>query len=478
MGEEIKRSQFTKEDFREFGNRLEKETEILARYFREGHFYFHRPKVGFELETWLVDKKLHPAPVNEEFLKIIKNPLVVHELSRFNLELNSSPYDAEGSVLSNLYNELEALWKECQWAAQKVDAEMMCIGILPTLKQEMLSMANISSSERYLALNEQIFLQRGGEPLRVKIQGKDEIEILHHNVMLEATATSLQIHINVPPPDAVRYYNAGLVLTGPMVALGANSPFLFGKDLWAETRIPVFEQAIELTRFYDQDDTPVGRVSLGSGYLQRSFFEPFEENLHRYPPLLPILFKEPPENLRHLRLHNGTIWRWNRPLIGLGKDHAHHLRIEHRVVGAGPSLRDVIANVGFFMGCIQELAHQAEAPEDHLDFSHVRSNLYLAAQKGLEARIRWLDGKEVSVKQLLLEVLVPMAKKGLQALHVSDEDIKNYIEGIIFPRVQSGQNGAAWLRKAKDKFGGNFAEVTAAYLEHQRIGDPVHLWSL
>ena len=360
MGEEIKSSHFSREDFREFGDRLEKETDILADYFREGHFYFHRPKVGFELETWLVNKHLHPAPINEEFLNEMKNPLVVHELSRFNLELNSSPYDTEGPVLSHLYKELSALWKECQWAAKKFDAEMMCIGILPTLKQEMLSMANISSSKRYLALNEQIFSQRGGEPLRVSIQGRDKIEFVHPNVMLEAAATSLQIHINVPPPDAVRFYNAGLILTAPMVALGANSPFLFGKDLWAETRIPVFEQAVELTKFYNHDDSPVGRVSLGSGYLERSFMEPFEENLHRYPPLLPILFEEPPENLRHLRLHNGTIWRWNRPLIGLGKEKAHHLRIEHRVVGAGPSLPDIVANVGFFMGCIQELAHQLD----------------------------------------------------------------------------------------------------------------------
>jgi hypothetical protein len=62
-------------------------------------------------------------------------------------------------------------------------------------------------------------------------------------------------------------------------------------------------------------------------YARESILECFEANRTRYPVLLPAVMDEPPESLAHLRLHNGTIWRWNRPLIGFDEQ-------GHRIAGS------------------------------------------------------------------------------------------------------------------------------------------------
>lgn len=478
MGEEIGYRRFTERDFHAFAEKLGQETELLIKWLDGNSSASADPAVGFELETWLIDKNFQAAPVNEPFLKTLKNPAVVHELSRFNVELNSSPLPLRGGIFSKLQKELEGLWRECQSAAEKLQAEMIMIGILPTLRPDMLTLKNMSVSQRYAALNEQILKQREGRPLQLDIQGPDRLKISHDNVMLESTATSLQIHVNVPPAKAADFYNTALILSAPMVALTANSPCLFQKRLWDETRIPVFEQAVQLNEFPDKENFPVGRVTLGSGFLRESFAEIFRENLEKYPTLLPILFSDSPEQLKHLRLHNGTIWRWNRPLIGDPTAEAYPLRLEHRVAAAGPSIPDVLANVAFFSGLIYAMSLQDPPPATKLTFHHARENFYRAAQHGFNAEVIWLGGKKGKIRDLLLQELIPLAAGGLERLNVAPHDIRHFIAGVVKNRVEKGLNGATWQRKFLEKNKNDFLALTQAYVNQQRGGRPVHEWSL
>ena len=260
-----------------------------------------------------MDKNYQPAPLNEAFLENVADPFVVPELSKFNFEINSTPHCIEGNILSHLEAELSLNWKKCAAHAEDLDANILAIGILPTIQDEMLTLENMSSLKRYVGLNRQVIRLRKGKPLELKIEGKDFLNIQHHDVMLEAAATSLQIHCQVNTDEAVRHYNLSQILSAPMVAVAANSPYLFGKDLWDETRIPTFEQSVSVASFPDCHGQTIGRVTFGTGYARQSILEPFLENLDGFPVLLPMVLDDDPSWLSHLRLQNGTIWRWTRP---------------------------------------------------------------------------------------------------------------------------------------------------------------------
>ena len=198
--------------------------------------------------------------------------------------------------------------------------------------------------------------------------------------MLEAATTSLQLHLQIPPDQAARYYNAAIILSGPMVAATSNSPYLFGKHLWEETRIPLFEQSVSIGSHKNSKTVNFKRVSLGTGFATTSLLECFLENRDHFPVVLPVKYDEPPENLAHLRLHNGTIWRWNRPLIGFDSEGQPHLRIEHRAIPAGPSIIDTVANAAFFTGMMANLVDSTTPPEQNLSFAQTQKNFYEAAQ--------------------------------------------------------------------------------------------------
>ena len=263
----------------------------------------------------------------------------------------------------------------------------MLIGTLPTIREEDLTLDNISPLNRYYALNAEVLRRRGGTPLRIDIDGRDRLVSEHYDVMMEAATTSFQIHLKTPARLAHRFYNASVAASGPILAACGNAPFLFGRTLWEETRIPLFEQAVVVPG--------PARVSLGSGYAQASCLELFEENLRDYSALLPIAFDEPPEKLRHLRLHNGVIWRWNRPLIGFDDGNAPHFRIEHRILPAGPSLVDMIANAALYLGLARHLALGSASGDGGLPFEAARANFYAAARDGLDARLRWPGAGEI-----------------------------------------------------------------------------------
>ncbi len=372
MGQEIEETQFTPDDFVEYAERLRRETELLGEWFREGSFSRRARMGGFELEAWLVDSQSRPAPVNKEFLRRLDNPMVVPELALFNVELNDHPQHLWGSALSRFEASLGATWQQCCGVAAELDSHLVMIGILPTVRESELNPANMSDQKRYRALNEQVLRLREDRPLELDIHGREHLKTAHHSVMLEAATTSFQLHLKVHPALAKRAYNAAIILSAPMVAATANSPYLFGHDLWDETRVPLFEQSVSVGGFAGASHGPLRRVSFGSGYVRESLFECFVENEQHFPILLPTQFHDGVEQMSHLRLHNGTIWRWNRPLIGFDYDGIPHLRIEHRVVPGGPTIADVIANAALFFGLMQSLMSQQEAPELQLDFAFAR----------------------------------------------------------------------------------------------------------
>ncbi len=478
MGEEILSSQFSEEDHARFRARLEEETRLLRQCFDEQQFSCDDPVAGFELEAWLLDSdQLRPLAANELFLQRLNNPLASPELASFNFELNNTPHSLSGHVFSSMHNELKREWQQCHEVAEQLEAELLIIGILPTVSNEDLSLGNMSNMARYRALNREALRRRKGRPLVIDINGREHLRIVHRDVMLESAATSFQIHMQTSQALSVRLFNASLILSAPMVALSANSPFLFGKDLWDETRIPLFEQAVAVGGFEDAAFGPIHRVTFGDGYVRESLMECFNDNLEHYPVLLPVEFDEPAQQLHHLRFHNGTIWRWNRPLIGFDESGNIHLRLEQRVVPAGPSIVDGIANAAFFYGAVYALASGSAVPERRLEFNYVRDNFYRAARFGLGASFNWLDGRQVNARELLLEILLPLARSGLEQLGVATTDSREYLQ-IIEQRLRSNINGARWQRAWVEKHGRDMQALTQAYLKRQESGEPLHGWTI
>ncbi len=477
MGEEIRHSHFNAQDFERYEKRLLEETSLLRELFQQHGFAKSHPVSGFELEAWLVDAEFHPAPLNEAFLKAFNNPLASPELASFNIEVNTEPRSLQGHVFSAMHQSLDATWRACQQTAESLHAKVVMCGILPSLMNEDLSLANMSGMLRYRALNREVLHRRKGKPLTLDINGEEHLKVTHRDVMLESAATSFQIHIQINQEQAARFYNASQIICGPIIALSANSPFLFGKNLWDETRIPLFEQAVAVGGYEGAAFGPIHRVTFGSGYIRKELLECFQENIDHYPILLPETMQDPADRFPHVRLHNGTIWRWNRPLIGFDEEGRVHLRIEHRVVPAGPTTIDAVANAAFYYGLVSALVNHEIPPETQLGFSDVRDNFYDCARHGLRATVLWCDKKRHNVHDLLVNELLPMAYDGLLMLGIAESDCDEYLK-VIQQRLQARTNGSTWQRAYINKHGKDMFAMTASYYEQQESGNPVHEWKV
>ncbi|WOE76407.1 hypothetical protein [Alterisphingorhabdus coralli] len=476
MGQEIEGGDFSAEDREEFRNRLRRETATLKQWFDERAFDEDDvPTVGLELEGWLTDTDCLPAPQNAEFIETADDPDIVTELSKFNFELNAPIRTLNKDVLFQTQNDLTLSWQKCERAGRPHDLSPVMIGILPTVRNEMLKPDWMSDSERYRALNREVFRRRDHQPLHISIEGYDKLDYIAEDLMLEAACTSLQSHLKVNQDDAVRLYNAGVIASAPLVAATANSPFLFSKSLWDETRIPAFEQATSMDNFREPSGRNAQRVTLGTGYLKESFLELFLLNMH-YGDLLPAL-SDDGRKLPHLRLQNGTIWRWVRPILGFDGNLSPHLRIEHRVMPAGPSMVDTVANLALCHGLMLALADAETPPESETPFEDARANFYACARHGLHADVRWA-GKTVNVQVLLLEKLIPMACDALKKAGVDAGDLNIYFNDILEDRLRNGQTGAAWQRSFVNCHGTNYQALTQRYVEMQRTGKPVHEWTI
>ena len=476
MGQEINQTSFTDAEVDHFRNCLREETATLKKWFDERAFeYADQPDIGLELEGWLVDENYLPAPMNEAFLKEADDPDIVEELSKFNFEVNAPPQALNSACFTATEADLNRTWAKCVAAADRLNLKPCAIGIMPTVRDEMLQTEWLSDANRYQALNDEILRRRKGKPLHIDIKGYEHLDYHCDHIMLEAACTSLQSHLKINQEDAVRFYNAGVLAAGPLVAATANSAYLYGKSLWAETRIPAFEQATALEGYRDASGNNVLRVTLGTGYIRHSFLELFLANLS-YPPLLPAIV-ENRAKLPHLKLQNGTVWRWVRPILGFNKEKVPHLRIEHRVMPAGPSIVDTVANLALCHGLMFALAKQDTPPELETPYEDVVANFYACAKDGLRAKVRWRR-KSVDVQSLLLDELIPMARTALEKEGVSADDLDKFFTETLIPRIRSGRTGANWQRRYVELNGTNRQALAEAYMAHQATGKPVHDWTV
>jgi len=477
MGEEVAGLEFSRVDFERFEAALRDETEMLGRMFADKAFDTGPEVVGYELEAWLIGADGDPAPRNAEFLAAMHDDMVVEELASFNVEFNAPPVPVSTNALDAMEDHLRETWRTAHASGDAMDIRLAMIGILPTVKRSQLTVANMSDRERYRALNKQVLKMHGNHPMHLDIQGVERLSLEQRDVMLESAATSMQIHLQIGQDDAVRYYNTSLLVSAPMVAAACNSPYLFGRDLWAETRIPLFEQAVDTADpTLLRQDIPA-RVTFGHDYVRESIFELFDRNRSLFPILLPAHFDSPPGELHHLRFHNGTIWRWNRPLIGIPAQGAPHLRIEHRVVPAGPTVADTVANCALYLGLVRSVVDNDDAVADRLPFIKVRDNFYRAARDGLDASIVWLDGRTGNVRDLLLTNLLPAATDALVRWGLDASSVRHHMN-IIERRVRARRTGADWQRAFVARHGRDMRALTEEYWKHQQSGAPVCEWKL
>ncbi len=473
MGQDIAADGFAAEDFQRFSARLAEETAAFAQLAAEGGLSRAGPHIGLELEVWLIDHSHFPAPHNQSFLERLNDPEVVAELSQFSVEINAPVETLAGEGLKRMHAHLSEKVRCCATNAHEDVDTVITIGTLPTLRKEDLSLASMTPYNRYLALNREAMRQRDNAPLQVDIDtaipGAPHFTAAYEDVMLEAATTSLQLHLQLPPDEFARHYNGALQLSAPLLAVSANSPFLFGKALWHETRIAAFEQSL-------QHPDGSSRVIFGSHYLGDDPAELFAENLREYPVLLPSLDDRPASRFPALRLHNGTIWRWVRPLVGFDDDGTPHLRIEQRVLPAGPSNLDMMANAALFYGALHALADRIGERKAALPIETARANFYAAARNGLGAELLWPGDSAPRAASSVVEDLLPLAAEGLAAQGMAEDLVDHYLS-VIAMRLATGRTGAAWQLEHYARHQDLFA-LTAAYVENQRTGLPVHEWRL
>jgi len=477
MGQEIDNIKYDSSDFERFSHRLQQETKLLKQLIESDSCSLSPPMAGFEIEAWLVDQNMQAAPINDHYLASLNEPLAFPELAKFNVELNSPALPLAGNVFSHLLKTLNSTWNNVSQHAEDMHSHLIMIGTLPTLKQSDLCLNNMSDLNRYHALNEQILLSRG-KPIHLEITGNEHLKFDHHDVMLESATTSLQVHTQVPLAIAHHYYNASIIASAAVVAVCANAPYLFGKNLWQESRIPLFEQAIETGGYDGAAHGPIKRVSFGSDYARQSIFECFNENLEHFPVLLPEHFDSDPDKFNHLRLHNGTIWRWNRPLVGFDEDGTPHIRIEHRTPAAGPTTIDAIANAAFYYGLAKNICDEIIASQKvPLPFSQAKDNFYQAARYGIDSSIIWFDGNKQRLLDLLKSELLPRAVLGLKSFGITTCDTEDFLE-IIMQRISNKQTGSRWQVDFMQNNQATFKAMTHQYWQNQCSGKPVSEWDL
>ncbi len=489
MGEEVERHVFTSADRARYRHKVRRCLDVFAQMLRESRFDFDRPLTGLEIELNLVDERAEPAMRNAEALAAIADPDFQTELGQFNIEINVAPRRLAGAGLPEYEEQVRASLNAAEDKARTVGAHMVMVGILPTLRRDHLRRDALSSNPRYALLNEQILTARG-EDLAISIEGAERLAATADTVIPEAACTSTQLHLQVSPAQFPAYWNAAQLLAAPQLAVGANSPFLLGKQLWAETRIPLFEQATD-TRSEELKVQGVRpRVWFGERWIT-SVFDLFEENVRYFPALLPIVDDEDPAqvlargdipHLSELRLHNGTIYRWNRPVYDVVHGRA-HLRVENRVLPAGPTVVDTLANAAFYFGAVRVLADEQRPVWSQMSFSAAEENFHRAARDGIEAQLFWPGLGYLPATELILRRLLPMAYEGLDRWGV-DAEPRDRLLRVIEERCLGGGNGASWqvgaLHALEERRGVSREEALRVllreYMGHMHENTPVHTW--
>jgi CBS domain-containing protein/gamma-glutamyl:cysteine ligase YbdK (ATP-grasp superfamily) len=448
-------------------------------------------KIGAEQELFLVDHAWRAAPVVTDVLEHLDRSHFTTELGRFNLECNLEPLVFGGDCLRRLEHQLDELLAQARRAANAVGAEIVMVGILPTLQKEDLTLDNMTPIPRYFALNDALN-RLAGRAYEFEIQGVDELSVTHDSVMAEACNTSFQVHFQVAPEEFARLYNLAQAVSAPVLAASTNAPLLFGKRLWRETRIALFQQSIDTRSEMEHRREVPPRVSFGQRWVHDSVLEIYREDIARFKVLLGL--EESAEDpflamaegraprLTALSLHNGTVYRWNRVCYGCAEGRA-HIRIEARFLPSGPSVLDEVANAAFWFGILSGMTAEVADIREHMDFEHAKANFFAAARLGLQAQFTWLDGRTVPAQRLIRQELLPLARHGLTIAGIDANDIERYLQ-VIEQRVASAQTGAQWMLRSLASFkdrgtrSERMSSLTAAAVARQKTGAPAHEWPL
>lgn len=491
MGRDIDRTEFADADYARFAERLVSGLAVFEELVRRPGFGTGAASIGAEVELCLVDGTGRPLPINRAVLADMPDPRVALELNRFNLEFNTNPVVLEGRPFSALGAELEQGLALIQEVASDYGGRVVTIGILPTLRPEDLQSSAMTDLKRYQALSLSMRKLRHA-PFRVDIHGEEQLTIDCDDVTLEGANTSLQLHLRVCPDDFARTYNAVQIATAPCLAAATNSPIFLERSLWEETRVALFRQAV--------DDRSPGmawrpaRVSFGHGWVREGAAELFRECVALHTPLLPIVGDEDPLTvlrdgavpvLDELRLHNGTVWRWNRAVYD--PTDGGHLRIEMRALPAGPSISDMLANGAFLVGLTLGLAREADWMVTALPFQHAHNNFMRSARYGLDAELLWPSHEAPSPRPVravdLIPQLLPIARRGLLSANVDAEEAERVL-GLVAARVSCHVTGARWQRRVLaelEKSRGrseSLAVMLQGYMACAATGSPVHCWPI
>ncbi|HEY2273340.1 MAG TPA: glutamate-cysteine ligase family protein [Jatrophihabitantaceae bacterium] len=491
MGEDVKHTEFSGKDRQQYRAKVRRCLDVFSRMLSEAKFDFERPMTGLEIEFNLVDEDRNPAMRNAEVLNAIANDDFQTELGQFNIEINVPPRQLTGTNVIDLEADLRASLNDAEQRSRALGAHIVMVGILPTLGPEHLTRESLSANPRYALINEQIFQARG-EDIPISIDGVERLSTSTDTIAPEAACTSVQFHLQVSPQQYAATWNAAQCMAGVQVALGANSPFLYGKELWRETRIALFEQATDTRpeEFKSQGVRP--RVWFGERWIT-SIFDQFEENVRYFPSLLPVCDDEDPvevldrgdtPTLGELRMHNGTIYRWNRPVYDVHRGKP-HLRVENRVLPAGPTVVDVLANAAFYYGLLKTLAEEDRPLWTRMSFTAAEDNFNAGAKDGINAQLYWPGLGDVPVTELVLRRLLPLARAGLDAWGV-DSSVSDRLLGIIEGRCITATNGAEWQARTFHAIDAAdrpldrrdaLRSMVTRYMENMHSNAPVHTWT-
>jgi len=490
MGEFNVTSYRDEDQLRFFTKALLRDLQALEQMLKDGALESDRQRIGAEQEMFLVDRGMRPANLGARLLETLDDPHFTPELAQFNLECNLDPLDFKGDCLRKLETQNNELVDKARVAAKEAGGDVVLVGILPTLEIEDMTLDNMTANPRYFALNDALAKLRGGA-FRLRIKGIDDLRLTHDTIMLEACNTSYQVHLQVPADEFPKHYNIAQLVAAPVMSCAVNSPLLFSKRLWRETRLALFQQSVDTRRTEVHHRKMQPRVSFGASWVKDSVTELYREDIARFRTLIGAEeYEDPfaaleagrPPKLDALRMHTGTVYRWNRACYGIS-DGKPHLRIENRLLPAGPSVLDEVANSAFWLGLMKGVADEIGDPRELMEFDDCKNNLLAAARLGLDAQLTWVDGRTYPTHDLILAVLIPIARRGLQSVGIDGDDIDRYIN-VIQERVVAERTGARWqlVSAAKMRKTATVKETLTALvhssIKNQETGAPLHEWPL
>jgi CBS domain-containing protein len=476
---------------RDFMRALIADCWAIERMLETGMLESGAQRIGAEQEMFLVDRNnMRPAMISRLLLDAMNDQRFTTELAKFNLEANLQPREFGPGCFQTMEADLKTLVEQAKRAAEQFAADVILTGILPTLVLSDLNLDNMTDVPRYRELNKMLSQMRGSK-FYVLIKGLDELHVTHDNMMLEACNTSFQLHYQVGPDEFVDLYNLSQAIIAPVLAAAVNSPLLFGQRLWSETRLALFQHSVDERSELHKARLRPSRVSFGEKWVEKSVLEIFRQDIARHRVLLTHALDEDPHDvlargevpkLSALRLHNGTVWRWNRPCYGI-MNGVPHLRVENRVLPAGPSIVDEVANSAFYFGLMVALPDEYGPISKVLDFDYAKSNFLASARHGLSATLNWVNNTTYTARSLVLEHLLPLARAGLQKMGILAGETDRYL-GIVEERVKSGQTGSQWILKSLQGIGSRGTPlmraqaITRAMIQGQNDGTPVHEWKI